>query len=140
MVIDTNVLVSAVWRDRTPEAVVRWVLAEPNCHWVVTDEILAEYLEVLARPRFALPIALLQGWRTLLERRTTRWVAESVQFQRDPKDAKFIACVVAAGADVLLTGDGDFEGAPAEVVRVKMTVRQFHGQFVQPGASGGDGE
>ena len=31
-----------------------------------------------------------------------------VDFPRDSKDAKFIACALASGADFLITGDRDF--------------------------------
>ncbi|MBC6941015.1 MAG: PIN domain-containing protein, partial [Anaerolineae bacterium] len=47
VVIDTNVLVSAVWRDRNPETVILWILAQPNWQWMVSKEIMDEYKEVL---------------------------------------------------------------------------------------------
>jgi len=34
-----------------------------------------------------------------------------VQFPRDPKDAKFLACALAAKADYLVTGDKDLKEA-----------------------------
>lgn len=50
VVIDTNVLVSAVIRDRDPEAVIQHVGAHSQFTWIATSEILTEYSEVLARP------------------------------------------------------------------------------------------
>jgi len=52
VVIDTNILVSAVIRDRLPERVLRWCLAQPNWVWLVTPAILSEYTEVIRRPLF----------------------------------------------------------------------------------------
>lgn len=59
VVIDTNVLVSAALKNRTPEAVLRWIVAQPGWDWVVSTEIHAEYKTVLARPKFGLSPDLL---------------------------------------------------------------------------------
>ena len=50
VVIDTNVLVSAALKNRTPDAVLRWIVAQPGWDWVVSTEILAEYKTVPDRP------------------------------------------------------------------------------------------
>lgn len=47
IVIDTNVLVSAILRDRTPETVILFIVEQPDIVWVVSEEILAEYKHVL---------------------------------------------------------------------------------------------
>ncbi len=49
VVIDTNVLVSAAWRDKSPEAVVIWVALQDDREWIVSQDILDEYQEVLRR-------------------------------------------------------------------------------------------
>jgi len=36
---------------------------------------------------------------------------EIVDFPRDPKDAKFIACALATRVEFIITGDKDFTGA-----------------------------
>ncbi|WP_256091559.1 hypothetical protein [Candidatus Thiosymbion oneisti] len=36
VVIDTNILVSAVIRDRLPERVLLWCLGDPDVEWLVT--------------------------------------------------------------------------------------------------------
>ena len=46
VVIDTNVLVSAAWRDKSPEAVVIWIAFHDNWDWMVSQEILDEYRRV----------------------------------------------------------------------------------------------
>jgi len=49
-----------------------------------------------------------------------------VSFPRDVKDAKFLACALAAGADFLVTGDRDFTEA-RKLGRTKIvSVSQFN--------------
>lgn len=67
VVIDTNVLVSAALKNRMPETVLRWIVAQPGWAWVVSTEILAEYKTVLARQKFGLPPDLLHQWLTWLD-------------------------------------------------------------------------
>ncbi|MGP1382998.1 MAG: putative toxin-antitoxin system toxin component, PIN family [Thainema sp.] len=52
VIIDTNVLVSAVLRDRDPELVVQFIVDNPEFEWVVSHDILTEYKTVLSRPNF----------------------------------------------------------------------------------------
>lgn len=112
VVIDTNVLISAALRDRTPEEVILFVAGHGDFNWIVSPEILLEYRSVLRRPRFALPDTLITRWDALLNMLTTQIeVGVLPDFQRDPKDAPFIACALAAEADFLVTGDKDFEEA-----------------------------
>ena len=90
VVIDTNVLVSAALKDRDPEAVITWVVAHPDWLWLVTPEILAEYKEVLSRPKFGLPKELLDRWLALLAAATTPVVVDlPIEYPRDQKDAFF---------------------------------------------------
>ncbi len=42
VVIDTNVLVSAVLKDRDPEEVILYVASQPDIEWLVSPEILKE--------------------------------------------------------------------------------------------------
>ncbi len=126
VVIDTNVLVSAALRDRGPERVVLFVAEHPEFEWVVSVEILREYMEVLARPKFALPRDLLRRWARLLETVTTRVeVLEPFEFPRDQKDAKFLACALSSGADFLITGDRDFEQAQRLLKTTMVSVAMF---------------
>lgn len=109
VVIDTNVLLSAVWRDRVPESVILWILSQPDWEWLVSPEIMQEYRQVLHRPKFAFSPATLSRWETLLERDTQLVnVEDLVNFPRDQKDAKFLACAISTDADYLITGDADF--------------------------------
>ena len=112
VVVDTNVLVSAALRDRGPERVVLFVAETPGVEWVVSESIVAEYMAVLSRRKFGLAEAVLHRWERILSSMTIRVdVSLSVDLPRDPADAKFLACAIAAGADFLVTGDRDFEEA-----------------------------
>lgn len=112
ILIDTNVLVSAVLRDKDPETVILWIAAHENWQWIVTPQIIVEYKEVLARPKFAIPLELLHQWYALLDQATIlEEVDLAINFERDPKDALFISCAVAVQADYFVTGDKDFTEA-----------------------------
>jgi predicted nucleic acid-binding protein len=50
---------------------------------------------------------------------------EGIDFPRDRKDAKFIACALAAKADYLITGDRDFTEAQKLLSTTILTVSQF---------------
>lgn len=54
VLLDTNVILSAAFRDGLPERVVLYVATRDDCQRVVTAEILEEYRHVLSRPKFDL--------------------------------------------------------------------------------------
>lgn len=109
VVIDTNVLVSAAIADRNPEAVILFVVANPEFEWVVSAEILSEYKEVLSRSRLRLTQEQQERWFNLLDEVAILIeVNVDIDFPRDQKDAKFLACAVVAEANFLITGDRDF--------------------------------
>ena len=112
VVVDTNVVISAILRDRRPEKVLLFIVSRPDFEWVASPDILAEYREVLRRPKFALSEELRSRWDERFRSAIAEWpVGISVSFPRDAKDAKFLACALAANADFLVTGDRDFAGA-----------------------------
>ena len=112
VIFDTNVFISAVLRDRNPEAVIVWVVDQPEWQWVVSSEILREYREVLRRKKFSFSAEILKKWEKVLDKNTKKVrVAQRFNFPRDQKDAKFLACAIASKADYLVTGDSDFSDA-----------------------------
>ena len=126
VVIDTNIVVSAVLKDRDPEAVIRFVIGHPQYQWVASRNILAEYDDVLRRPKFRLPEALLQEWADVFATVVTLVdVAVVIDFPRDQKDAKFLACALAAEAGYLITGDRDFTEAYKLLTTTVCSVPQF---------------
>jgi uncharacterized protein len=109
VVIDTNILVSAAIAGRKPASVITWVINQPDYEWVVSEEILAEYQEVLSRRKLKLTDVQKERWLNLIQGSTTLIdVSIELDFPRDQKDAKFIACALSANADFLITGDRDF--------------------------------
>lgn len=121
VVIDTNVLVSAVIRDRLPERVLRWCLGNESVRWLVSPAILAEYFDVIRRPRFALPPEVIDWWANLLTTDTVMMTTmDAPDFPRDRKDAPFLACAGGHAADYLITGDTDFTEARQLVPNVKI--------------------
>jgi uncharacterized protein len=127
VIVDTNVVVSAILRDRLPEKVLLFIIARPDFEWVASPEILTEYREVLRRPKFALPDALLNRWDEQFHAAIAEWRVEgSVAFPRDEKDAKFLACALAASADFFITGDKDFAGARKFGQTKIVSVSQFN--------------
>jgi uncharacterized protein len=126
VVIDTSVVVSAALKDRGPEAVILFVAGQPDFEWIVSADILEEYKAVLGRPKFGLPEEVRRKWDETFATLTT--VIESVveiDFLRDRKDAKFLACALAADADYLITGDKDFAEAQKMMNTTIISVSAF---------------
>ena len=124
IIIDTNVLISAAFRDRLPETVVLWIVANPEWEWIASEEIIREYKEVLHRSKFNLTHAQIEYWQSLIDDAVDIVsVPMKVDFPRDRKDAKFLACAVNHQVDVFLTGDRDFEDADRQANA--MGIREF---------------
>lgn len=132
VVLDTNVLISAALKGGLPQAVVRYVTQAPDCEWVASPSILREYREVLARPKFHLTPSEILTWHTLLERVTTLVVPDqTIPWKRDPKDARFLECALAASADYLVSGDQDLHAAHSQIATQILSPQAFHQQVVQ---------
>lgn len=106
VVLDTNVLVSAVIKTSGAEAGALDVVTQHHSELCVSAPILAEYAEVLKRPRLRLDPA-----RVL-------WVLEFIHHEglvvvpslrltacSDEPDNRFLECADAAAADYLVTGN-----------------------------------
>jgi putative PIN family toxin of toxin-antitoxin system len=110
VVVDTNVLVSAVLKGSVSEAIMLFLVADPDFEWVVSEEILLEYKSVLGRKKFKLSPEIQERWFKIIDAFTSLiHIDVSIDFPRDPKDAKFLECAIACSADYLITGDRDFE-------------------------------
>jgi putative PIN family toxin of toxin-antitoxin system len=106
VVLDTNVLISAALKPNGLEAsVVAEALAGRLEVWV-TDQVWAEYEEVLARPKFAkvrqCAVELL-GALSDRVRRTSP--SAPVTSALDEDDNRFLECAAAADAAYLVTGN-----------------------------------
>lgn len=130
ILVDTNVLVSAALKDKDPEVTILFILSQPDLEWVACPEIIEEYREVLGRQKFGLPTEILQRWFDVLDWAVTVVHADiPIDFPRDQKDAKFLACALAAGAEFFITGDKDFSEAKKLVDTRIVSVTQFNKAF-----------
>lgn len=106
-IIDTNILVSALLTPGGMSAQLITAIRSQALIPVVSQDILAEYTEVLNRPRFGFAndrIASLledmKGLATFLKPQPV-----SLQDLPDPDDAPFIAAALTAGC-AIITGNG----------------------------------
>lgn len=126
VIIDTNDLVSAVLKDRIPEEVVLFIASRDDIEWIVSPQIMVEYKEVLGRDKFGLPGDILHNWFVMLDALTAAVDVDlDIDFPPDQKDAKFLACAIAANADYFITGDHDFSQAQRLIETTILSVSQF---------------
>ena len=124
--IDTNVVVSAVLKNRVPEEVILFVVENPDFEWIASPEIVTEYITVLQRPKFNLPWSILWKWRKIFEQIITIVeVQGNIDFERDPKDAMFLSYALESGAEYFITGDKDFTEAYKIINTTVLSVSQF---------------
>ena len=132
VIVDTNILISAIIRDNIPEQVIMWLISQPLIEWVATPEIIEEYKNVLQRKKFNLPMEITNQWFCLFDAELTLVYPEiSVDFPRDTKDAKFLECAITSNANVFITGDNDFSEAQQLVVTQIMSITQFKQLFME---------
>ena len=132
VVVDTGIIVSAAFRDRTPEEVILFIVEQEDFEWIASPAILEEYMEVLARKKFNLSPEVLRKWRDMFEQLTTTIEVDiEIDFPRDQKDAKFLECALIAEADYLITGDKDFTEARKLVQTTIISVSQFKQLIVE---------
>lgn len=109
IVVDTNALISRLLLPASvPGAAIRKAVAEGQL--LVSDAILVELAEVLARAKFD-PYVTIEERQEFL--RLLGRIAESVPILhvirvcRDPKDDKYLELAVNGEARVIVTGDAD---------------------------------
>lgn len=126
IIFDTNILISAALRGGKPKSAIAVVIRSSRWGWIASDVIIKEYKEVLSRPKLKLPASTKQEWLQMIDLAVTLIdVPINVDFSRDQKDAKFLACAIASNADYLVTGDRDFEEMPDLGVTQIVGVSQF---------------
>ena len=109
LVLDTNVLVSAVLRNGSiPHRALLKARAEG---WLLaSDETLAEFCTVLLREKFGVTVARVLREQVLQEYEqlcTLIPIPAPIRACRDLKDDKFIEVAVHGRADLIVTGDQD---------------------------------
>ncbi len=131
-VIDANVLISAAFGAKPLDAVGKAFSVGEVC---VSPQVVAEIVTTVARlgPKLGSERsrAVLGLWGRLRSRCTLIEPTQTIRICRDPKDDAYLALCVAAGADILITGDQDLlvidpgrtPGLPKEMKI--LTARQF---------------
>ncbi len=112
LVVDTNVLVSALLWQGTPGRLVE-MAGEKECQFFTSRALLDELSEVLHRKKLAKQVLatgltasqMLRHYQQLATVVTARRLAQQVS--RDADDDAVLACALAAQADLIVSGDAD---------------------------------
>jgi putative PIN family toxin of toxin-antitoxin system len=106
LVLDTNIVVSAALKpDGLQRTVLLLAITKP-ARLYITEAIMAEYREVLARPKMAIRKGLQQQMLQLIRKRaSTVRSARPLLVTPDPEDNMFLECADKARADYLVTGN-----------------------------------
>jgi len=106
VVIDTNIVVSAALRPYGPQRTVFLLALTKPARMYVSQEILAEYRGVLARPALKITKGRQQQLLQLVRNRVqVVHPRYKLEVTSDPEDNKFLECADAARADYLITGN-----------------------------------
>jgi putative PIN family toxin of toxin-antitoxin system len=106
LVIDTNVLVSAVLKPDGLQRTVFLLATTKPARWYVSGPIMEEYAAVLARPELKIRKSLRLQFIQLVKNHTHSVTPSRLpQLTTDPDDNIFLECADAARADYLVTGN-----------------------------------
>lgn len=119
VVLDTNVIVSALLQPVGPPAQVFVLAIGGALQLCVSAAIYAEYEEVISRPRFQRTDEIIAGTLRAI-REKGFWVRPATRLRvcPDPEDDIFLECAQAAHAEYLVTGNLKHFPASCESTRV----------------------
>src|ERR1700682_452871 len=104
--LDTNVVVSAHLKAGGLEAFVLDLALASKLQLYVSPDVLAEYEEVLRRPRFRIDSKQVTQSLRLIKKRAKKVTPTlTLSVSRDTDDNRFLECAEAANADYLVTGN-----------------------------------
>jgi len=83
VVVDTNVLISAAFRDHLPEDIIMFLVSHPDFEWIATEKIVQEDLDVLKRKKFNLMKSVIQKWEHVVEE-VIHIIPDSIFIARHP--------------------------------------------------------
>jgi putative PIN family toxin of toxin-antitoxin system len=108
LVVDTNLVVSALLKPQSNPALIISLVLRGDSFLCLTDSILTEYADVLAREKFqGLDRAKVKEVLSKLKK-LALWVAPKVSLHevvQDPADNAFLECALEAKADFFITGN-----------------------------------
>lgn len=109
IIIDTNVFVSALIQRSYPYLIVRELFIEERIQLCVSDELLAEYYEVLSRPKFSqFPDFFIRAEALLADidnRAEKYYPTTKISLISDQDDNKILELAEESQADFIVTGN-----------------------------------
>ena len=112
LVLDTNVVISALLWGGTPERLIE-LAGDGSVELVTSRGLLDELAELLGRPKLAANFFFYVKWSTEIFTRYAQ-AAEVIEATpatesgiRDPDDAVVLGCAIAARAQAIVSGDKD---------------------------------
>lgn len=109
IIIDTNVLVSALIQKSYPYFVVSGVFLDRNIEWCISEEVLKEYHNVLKRDKFSKYPGFTSRAENVLasiEEIATFFIPKTrLALINDPEDNRFIELAEESNADFIITGN-----------------------------------
>jgi putative PIN family toxin of toxin-antitoxin system len=136
IVADTNVFIRS-FKARSPQnpnrRVIRLWLLERRLQLIVSQELIAEYLEIFAEV-LGMDATLIAAWRLRFEndpRSTLVGLGRRYTESRDPDDNVLLATARAGNARYLLTNDRDLLELPAEFQRTLPFAIRTPWEFLQ---------
>ena len=126
VVLDSNIVISAVLTEGRPSQALRWVLR--HAVLVFSDATFEELAHRLLKPKFDRYVGLERRSELLADLKAVAdWttISGALQASRDPDDDKVLETALASEADCIVTGDGDLLALdPFEGVRI-LTAQSF---------------
>jgi len=109
LILDTNVLISAIFFEAGNEARILDEVLKGVVTLVSSLDTLQEFRETLAAPKFKLtPLEILTNFQLIVSVSEIVLAPRSSKVKcRDPDDQMFLDCAEGGDADFLVTGDGD---------------------------------
>ena len=135
VVVDTNVLISGAFFSGPPLQILQACL-EGEFQLVLSPQILVEYRRVGQEFSQMHPNS---DFERLLGLLVTQALIVDVPdlarpVCRDPHDDKFIACALAVGADVIVSGDKDLLAISEQLMIPVMRPREFVDRYIGKGS------
>ncbi len=129
IIIDTNIIVSALISNSIPTNILYELVLTEKVQTCLSNEIFAEYVDVLNRDKFSKFINFKSKADVVLNRLREISVffypTERIEVLTDTSDNKFLELAAASSADFLITGNTlDFTIPEFEYTRI-LTAREF---------------
>ena len=106
VVLDTNILVSALWKQDGLEAKVVRLALDGTLVPCASEELWTEYVEVLSRAKFAKLRSAAESLLAQLATRVVRVIPQmKVTWSKDEEDNRVLECLQEAQGTYLITGN-----------------------------------